>query len=109
MRLGSRPFGDLRQPTLSWRRLALSALAVHPVVYVRFGVAAQSFVLGCNVASGSCWVSTIVTRVDDRTLKLIDRLCVCFAEASVDEDHPAVRYGRQLEALKKKLSVMSVG
>lgn len=43
----------------------------------------------------------------DSTLKLIDRLCACFAETSSDEDHPAVRYGRQLEALRKKLSVMT--
>ena len=47
-------------------------------------------------------------RLTYSTLKLIDQLCVCFSQASQDEDHPAVRYGRQLEALTKKLSVMSV-
>jgi len=38
---------------------------------------------------------------------LIDRLCGCLAEASNDTDHPAVRYGHQLEALRKKLSGLS--
>ncbi|WVR09565.1 hypothetical protein IAU60_006634 [Kwoniella sp. DSM 27419] len=41
------------------------------------------------------------------TLSLIDRLCECFSHCSVDEDHPAVRYGRQLEALRKKLAGLS--
>ncbi|WWD19772.1 hypothetical protein CI109_104236 [Kwoniella shandongensis] len=42
-----------------------------------------------------------------RTLELIDRLCACFEECSTDDDHPAVRYGRQLEALRKKLAGLS--
>lgn len=40
------------------------------------------------------------------TLDLIDQLCICFAQSSLDEEHPAVRYGRQLEALRKKLSAL---
>ncbi|WOO81900.1 Transcriptional activator ARO80 [Vanrija pseudolonga] len=39
--------------------------------------------------------------------KLIDRLCECFAEASLDKDHPAVRYGLQLQSLRRKLAGMS--
>ncbi|KAK8853344.1 hypothetical protein IAR55_004048 [Kwoniella newhampshirensis] len=35
------------------------------------------------------------------------KLCSCFEECSTDDDHPAVRYGRQLEALRKKLSGLS--
>jgi hypothetical protein len=35
--------------------------------------------------------------------KLIDRLCEAFAETSRDADHPAVRYGQQLQALRVKL------
>lgn len=65
-------------------------------------------VLGCNAEGRSCWVSDRrEVWLISSTLKLIDRLCSCFAEASTDEDHPAVRYGRQLGDLKKKLSVMS--
>lgn len=39
--------------------------------------------------------------------KLIDQLCECFAEASLDKDHPAVRYGLQLQSLRRKLAGMS--
>ncbi|KAK4689241.1 hypothetical protein P7C73_g879, partial [Tremellales sp. Uapishka_1] len=45
---------------------------------------------------------------DARTLKLIDRLCSCFEQSSSDEDHPAARYGRQLQGLRKKLAGLSV-
>jgi hypothetical protein len=41
------------------------------------------------------------------TLKLIDRLCTCFAQSATDGDHPATRYGHQLESLRKKLSGLS--
>lgn len=43
----------------------------------------------------------------DRTLDLIDRLCICFAQCSTDEEYPAVRYGKQLEALRNKLAGLS--
>ncbi|WVF67254.1 hypothetical protein IAT40_002002 [Kwoniella sp. CBS 6097] len=43
----------------------------------------------------------------ERTLELIDKLCECFRQCSADDDHPAVRYGRQLEALRKKLAGLS--
>lgn len=39
--------------------------------------------------------------------KLIDRLCECLESASDDDDHPAVRYGRQLQALRAKLAGMA--
>ncbi|KJD99463.1 hypothetical protein I311_06971 [Cryptococcus gattii NT-10] len=42
-----------------------------------------------------------------RTLDLIDRLCICFAQCSTDEEYPAVRYGKQLEALRNKLAGLS--
>jgi len=45
---------------------------------------------------------------DNRTFMLIDRLSGCMAAASTDKDHPAVRYGRQLAHLRKKLSGMEV-
>lgn len=38
------------------------------------------------------------------TLQLVDRLCECFASTSKDDDHPAVRYGRQLTDLRRKLA-----
>jgi hypothetical protein len=38
------------------------------------------------------------------TLDLIDQVCFCLAHTSDDEDNSAVRYGRQIEALKRKLS-----
>lgn len=38
---------------------------------------------------------------------MIDRLCICFAQCSTDEDYPAVRYGKQLEALRNKLAGLS--
>jgi len=41
------------------------------------------------------------------TLRLIDRLCVCFAKTSSDEDHPAARYSRQIKGLREKLSSLS--
>jgi hypothetical protein len=49
-------------------------------------------------------IMTEWTVLMDRTLKLVDRLCGCLAAASTDEEHPAVRYGRQLEELSKKLA-----
>ena len=42
-----------------------------------------------------------------RTLRLIDRLCVCFAQTSNDEDNPAARYSRQIKALQLKLSSLA--
>jgi len=42
-----------------------------------------------------------------RTLRLIDRLCVCFAQTSNDEDNPAARYSRQIKALQQKLSSLA--
>jgi hypothetical protein len=83
-------------------------VALYPVVHICFGIASQSALFGSNAARGSRRVSHERDSANVSTLQLIDSLCVCFAEASNDEDHPAVRYGRQLEALKKKLSVMSV-
>lgn len=44
---------------------------------------------------------------NDRTLDLIDRLRICFAQCSTDEEYPAVRYGKQLEALRNKLAGLS--
>lgn len=38
---------------------------------------------------------------------MIDRLCTCFAQCSTDEEYPAVRYGKQLEALRNKLAGLS--
>jgi hypothetical protein len=43
----------------------------------------------------------------DRTLRLIDRLCSCFAQTSNDEDNPAARYSRQIKALQLKLSSLA--
>ncbi|WVQ94853.1 hypothetical protein IAU59_001936 [Kwoniella sp. CBS 9459] len=43
----------------------------------------------------------------EKALELIDKLCECFGKCSTDDDHPAVRYGRQLEALRKKLAGLS--
>ncbi|WWC95219.1 hypothetical protein V866_002077 [Kwoniella sp. B9012] len=42
-----------------------------------------------------------------KTFNLIDKLCHCLSQTSVDPNYPAVRYGRQLEALRKKLAVLS--
>jgi hypothetical protein len=42
-----------------------------------------------------------------RTLRLIDRLCVCFAQTSNDEYNPAARYSRQINALQLKLSSLA--
>lgn len=42
-----------------------------------------------------------------RTLHLIDRLCVCFAQTSNDEDNPAARYSRQIKALQQRLSSLA--
>lgn len=42
-------------------------------------------------------------KADGSVHKLIDRLCQAFSETSPDVDHPAVRYGLQLQALRAKL------
>ncbi|WWC64751.1 uncharacterized protein I303_107362 [Kwoniella dejecticola CBS 10117] len=42
-----------------------------------------------------------------RTNDLIDRLCHCLSQTSTDSDYPAVRYGKQLEALRRKLAGLS--
>ncbi|KAK6909061.1 hypothetical protein I203_103072 [Kwoniella mangroviensis CBS 8507] len=42
-----------------------------------------------------------------KTFNLIDKLCHCLSQTSVDPNYPAVRYGRQLESLRKKLAVLS--
>jgi len=55
-------------------------------------------------------VSRIISKVIVlmvRTLRLIDRLCVCFAQTSNDEDNPAARYSRQIKALQLKLSSLA--
>lgn len=39
--------------------------------------------------------------------RLIERLITCFEEASPDDDHPAVRYGRQLQGLCNILAGMA--
>ncbi|WWC72160.1 uncharacterized protein I206_106120 [Kwoniella pini CBS 10737] len=42
-----------------------------------------------------------------RTNELIDKLCHCLSQTSTESDYPAVRYGRQLEALRQKLAGLS--
>ncbi|BEI94648.1 uncharacterized protein CcaverHIS019_0702290 [Cutaneotrichosporon cavernicola] len=39
---------------------------------------------------------------------LIDQLCECLIDASPDDDHPAVRYGLQLKALKKSMADLDI-
>ncbi|WRT70083.1 uncharacterized protein IL334_007077 [Kwoniella shivajii] len=42
-----------------------------------------------------------------KTLDLVDELCECLENCSSDSDHPTVRYGRQLQSLRRKLAGLS--
>lgn len=83
------------------------------MVYVWSDCVVESYLLWGYAPSGSQKVSFfffcihLFVLTDDRTLDLIDRLCICFAQCSTDEEYPAVRYGKQLEALRNKLAGLS--
>ncbi|WVQ84547.1 hypothetical protein IAT38_006701 [Cryptococcus sp. DSM 104549] len=65
------------------------------------------FTYGAIVLLKALYSGAMLRADHKRTLELIDRLCLCFAQCSTDEEYPAVRYGKQLEALRKKLAGLS--
>ncbi|OCF34202.1 specific RNA polymerase II transcription factor [Kwoniella heveanensis BCC8398] len=65
------------------------------------------FTYGAIVLLKALYSGAMLRGDHERTLELIDKLCECFGQCSADDDHPAVRYGRQLEALRKKLAGLS--
>ncbi|ODN73405.1 hypothetical protein L202_07931 [Cryptococcus amylolentus CBS 6039] len=67
------------------------------------------FTYGAIVLLKAIYSGAMLRADHKRTLDLIDRLCACFAHCSTDEEYPAVRYGKQLEALRKKLAGLSSG
>ncbi|ADV23934.1 specific RNA polymerase II transcription factor, putative [Cryptococcus gattii WM276] len=65
------------------------------------------FTYGAIVLLKAIYSGAMLRADHKRTLDLIDRLCICFAQCSTDEEYPAVRYGKQLEALRNKLAGLS--
>ncbi|WVO16705.1 hypothetical protein L204_104386 [Cryptococcus depauperatus] len=65
------------------------------------------FTYGAIVLLKAIYSGAMLRADHKRTLDLIDGLCTCFAQCSDDDEFPAVRYGRQLEALRKKLAGLS--